>query len=173
MRKTIAGVAALGIAGTMALSGCGTGHAAYANSTYCVDNGGHVLPDTYCTPGGVGYNPLFFYMLGTFHGHSYHSGMVIPRSYMSHSRKVIPTDRAARARAGLPSSGSVRSGYTPRTSSSTPAKPGTSPKAPSTSKSGSITSRIGSGFKSTFGGGSSGRSTFGGGGSRSFGGGRR
>jgi hypothetical protein len=144
MKKALAaGVLAAAVIGTTAA--CGPG----ANSTYCVNHlTGQVMPGSYCTVGGVGYNPLMYdYWYGNTHSHTYIVGGTIPRSYFSSGKQVNPSDSAARQKAGLPVSGSIGNGAT-----SKPASPQPAPKPPtstSTSKVGGSTGGTSSTSKSS------------------------
>lgn len=168
MKKKLAAlaIAAPLIAG--GLSGCGGGqyHTVAAQQTYCVDSAGHVVDPSWCNVGNVHYNPsVYVFWMGDSHGHSYHRGSTIPRSYYRSGKRINPSSASARKAAGLPATGTVRSGSSPAKSQTAPSRNSSTSKTSvggSTSRS-STTSR-------TSVGGSTSRSSGGFSGSRSSGG---
>ena len=160
MKKLLAAAA---LASGVALSTTACGPANYASAQYCVDQFGNVEPAYYCNGSGLYGGHQYFLFVGSVGGHSYHVGQRIGGSYFSGGQRINPSNGTARAKAGLPFSGSVKNGG----SVSKPASPGVSPGFGSSSKtSGGSSSRVGG--SSTFGGSKSGG--FSSGGSRSGGG---
>lgn len=113
--------AALGAGVAVSATACGPG---YAQAEYCVDNAGHVMPANYCQPSYPGYGSYFVFY-GSLHGHSYTTGQIIPRSYISGGRQYRANDTVGRQKAGIPVTSSFTNGAKP----SAPAKAQTAPKS--------------------------------------------
>ncbi|GAB3353519.1 hypothetical protein [Modestobacter lapidis] len=99
------------------LAACGAGGAnedVDAERVYCVDEQDQVVDDAQCEEaerngGFIGGVP-FFFLVGGFGGNRYSVGQQIPSQYSGAATRVNPADGAARARTGLPRSGTVSSG---------------------------------------------------------------
>jgi hypothetical protein len=95
----------LSTAATGFLAGCGVG-GDEDQVAYCTDQDGKIVDDEYCDDGyrgpGAG---LFFLYLGGFRS-GLPVGTVLPRG----GTRISPGDTAARANAGLPSTGKVTAG---------------------------------------------------------------
>lgn len=159
MKKKLAAlaIAAPLIAG--GLSGCAGGgqyHTVAAQSTYCVDATGNVVDQSWCNVGNSHFNPsIYVFWHGNSHGHIYHTGSRIPRSYYSSGKRINPSSSTARKAAGLPATGTVRKGSSPAKSQTAPSRTtggktsvggSSAPRAKVGSSSGGGTSRSTGGF---------------------------
>jgi hypothetical protein len=92
-------------------AGCGSDEP--DQTAYCADEDGKIIDDDYCDDDdGDGHGGGFIF-IGGFGGHSYSRGQTIPQQYRSSSggtTRINAGDAAARAKAGLPKSGAVKSG---------------------------------------------------------------
>lgn len=165
LKKSLA-AAAIGTGVVLSATACNPGGGYYPQAEYCVDQVGHVMPSYYCQPSYGGYGSYFVYM-GSLHGHSYHTGQLIPRSYISGGREIRANNTSARAKAGIPVSTSFSNG----SKASTPAKAQTPPGVSSTTSTRPSTTNRTTTTRTTSGFSSSTRSTFGGSSTRSSGGG--
>jgi hypothetical protein len=145
--KTKIATVVAGAAIAVGSSGCGPAGVAYANSTYCVNHmTGQVVSPSYCSVGYPLYNPAIYdYWVGNTYGRSYAVGVVIQKNYFSSGRQINPGDSSARKAAGIPVSGTVKTGA--GGVKTAPAKP----QAPAggSNKTGSVTTTKPSGGFST------------------------
>ena len=98
----------LATAATGFMAGCGVG-SDEEQVAYCTDKDGEIVDEDLCDDdrggGGLG-GGLFFLYLGGFRS-GLPVGTVLPRG----GTRINPGDSAARARAGLPSTGKVSAGH--------------------------------------------------------------
>ncbi|MBN1171013.1 MAG: hypothetical protein JXA67_02465 [Micromonosporaceae bacterium] len=92
----VAAVAAFVSAGTMT-GACGSSDDEYVN---CVDDDGVVVDSSYCEDGNAS-GHYWYYVSRKRHS----KGTKVPSGWLS--SRINPTDTAARARAGLPSTGNI------------------------------------------------------------------
>jgi hypothetical protein len=143
MRKTLITGAALAALAAPSLAACGSS-GSYNDQAYCTTADGRVLDPSYCDRSSLNYSDLYLFMLLNNSSRSYRPGQVINQQIIHDNRTTIVhvNDRQARQKAGLPSTGTVKSGQSVKVpkSASSPAKSGSSPKAPS----GGSSSKVGS-----------------------------
>ncbi|MCW2763852.1 MAG: hypothetical protein JWR85_4053 [Marmoricola sp.] len=111
--RALVTTAILSAAAMSSLAACGSDGDEGDQIAYCADEDGRVIDEDYCDDDDHDGHGGGFIFIGGFGGHTYHHGDRIPSKYRGSSggtTRISANDQAARAKVGLPKTGTVKSG---------------------------------------------------------------